>query len=165
MKHIKKKRAQERKRNGKKGPKARPGSASQVSGALHGAFPMPHATPYLKTAKTTLQRTASPTLLLGTLVAVQPVEFHCNKRQSLGCSGAAAVTPLSVQQPEGLWLRSVFAMQLERGMLASKPVQHNTVGHSVCIYQALPCASCSPLDTDFVPCWCLAHDGLQCQAA
>ena len=31
VKHIKKKRAQDRKKNAKKGPKARPGSASQVS--------------------------------------------------------------------------------------------------------------------------------------
>ena len=37
-KHIKKKRAQDRK-NGKKGPKARPGSASQVGRALQAPFP------------------------------------------------------------------------------------------------------------------------------
>lgn len=51
MKHIKKKRAQDRKKNGKKGPKPRPGSASQVSGALQAAFLMPNASPFLRTAK------------------------------------------------------------------------------------------------------------------
>ena len=44
-KHIKKKRAQERKKNGKKGSKPRPGSASQVSDTLQAPLQSLESTP------------------------------------------------------------------------------------------------------------------------